>query len=62
VGVVAMKASFVWVPSDGADLQPNTCHRAHLATEDSESEGSPNLSRLDHRRPDRRQEHGRRHL
>src|SRR5207248_10768865 len=50
VGLLAMKASFVWVRSDGADLQPNTSHRAHLATEDSESEGPPNVSRLDHRR------------
>src|SRR4249919_566897 len=40
-------ASFVWVPSDGADLQPNTSHGARLATEDSESEGLPNVSRLD---------------
>src|SRR3954453_8571426 len=46
VGLVAMKASFVWVPSDGADLQPNTSHGAHLATEDSESEGALNVSRL----------------
>ena len=31
-------ASFVWVLSDGADLQPDTSHDARLATEDSEPE------------------------
>src|SRR5436190_3125773 len=31
-------ASFVWVPSDGANLQPNTSHGARLAAEDSEPE------------------------